>query len=191
MSKRLLTIFLSLLFSTSVFAQNTHMLPEEIALRAAPFGSLIEPVKMTEDEAQPVCLALAIYHEARGEPHNGQEAVGAVILNRAKENGQTICATLWADGGSQFQWTRRSISRLVPVEPDAWTGAQEIAIQLLDYPSGEDPTHGATMFFDPRFGRHLSGRVTARIGHHIFIKPLAPLPIAKSHATRLFLANRK
>ena len=40
------------------------------------------------------CLAKNIYHEARGEPANGKQAVAHVVLNRVNRNDfpNTICA---------------------------------------------------------------------------------------------------
>lgn len=40
------------------------------------------PPEPMVDEAELTCMALAIYHEARGEPSRGQAAVGWVIMNR-------------------------------------------------------------------------------------------------------------
>ena len=45
-------------------------------------GGVKEEVVMLETIT---CLAIAIYFEARGEPVDGQIAVGNVILNRAKD----------------------------------------------------------------------------------------------------------
>ena len=51
-----------------------------------------------------LCLSLALYHEARGEPLNGQRAVAEVIMNRVESDRfpDTICGIptdgdLWAD----------------------------------------------------------------------------------------------
>ncbi|MCP4319259.1 MAG: hypothetical protein GY789_25545 [Hyphomicrobiales bacterium] len=43
------------------------------------------------------CLALAIYHEARGEPLHGQFAVGVTILNRVRSNAypDTVCGVVY------------------------------------------------------------------------------------------------
>jgi spore germination cell wall hydrolase CwlJ-like protein len=48
-------------------------------------------------EAQTRCLSLAIYHEARGEPAEGQLAVGRVILNRAASRfyPDTVCGVVY------------------------------------------------------------------------------------------------
>ena len=43
-----------------------------------------------------LCLSLALYHEARGEPLNGQRAVAEVIMNRVESNRfpDTICGVV-------------------------------------------------------------------------------------------------
>ncbi|HIE75488.1 MAG TPA: cell wall hydrolase, partial [Gammaproteobacteria bacterium] len=52
------------------------------------------------------CLALNIYHEARGESHDGQVAVAAVTLNRMQSASypDTVCGVVWQP--HQFSWTR-------------------------------------------------------------------------------------
>ena len=43
-----------------------------------------------------MCLALAVYHEARGENLDGQLAVAEVVINRVQDNGfpDDICAVV-------------------------------------------------------------------------------------------------
>ncbi|MEX3010078.1 cell wall hydrolase [Hoeflea sp. TYP-13] len=51
----------------------------------------------TETGIERFCLALAIYHEARGEPFAGQFAVGITILNRVRSNAypNTVCGVVY------------------------------------------------------------------------------------------------
>ena len=49
-----------------------------------------------------MCLALTVFHEARGEPAIGQQAVAQVILNRARIRGISPCEAVVAKG--QFSW---------------------------------------------------------------------------------------
>ncbi len=57
-----------------------------------------------------MCLALALYHEARGEPLEGQKAVGLTILNRvaSKAYPSTICDVVFQNAhrlnGCQFSF---------------------------------------------------------------------------------------
>lgn len=62
----------------------------------------VKPRKLTESE----CLATALYHEARGEPLEGQRAVYEVILHRAQAMRKSLCAVVTAPG-QFFQWPGR------------------------------------------------------------------------------------
>ena len=59
----------------------------------------------TVDSKQHECLAMNIYHEARGERMEGQIAVAQVTLNRAahEEWPSTICDVVYQP--KQFSWT--------------------------------------------------------------------------------------
>jgi spore germination cell wall hydrolase CwlJ-like protein len=99
-------------------------------LRRLP-ASLIIPAIRREGAAthdQILCLALAMYHEARGETEAERMAVAQVIYNRALHTNASICATVWADRGSQFQWVRSSAT-IVPRETSAWETAQNGAMR--------------------------------------------------------------
>ena len=52
-----------------------------------------------------ICLALNIYHEARGEPIEGQRAVASVTLNRTLDPRwpSTVCGVVYDP--QQFSWT--------------------------------------------------------------------------------------
>ena len=56
-------------------------------------------------ENQLECMALNIYHEARGEEPLGQVAVAQVVMNRVQHDWfpDTICDVVYQ--GSQFSWT--------------------------------------------------------------------------------------
>lgn len=49
-----------------------------------------------------LCLALTVFHEARGEPVVGQQAVAQVVLNRARIRGMSVCEVVLEKG--QFSW---------------------------------------------------------------------------------------
>lgn len=65
------------------------------------------PIQPVFDAKEVHCLAEAIYHEARGEPFAGKEAVAIVVLNRKAhpEFPDTICKVVHEKG--QFQWVGR------------------------------------------------------------------------------------
>ncbi len=56
-------------------------------------------------ESALLCLALNIYHEARGESVATQEAVASVTFNRAKQNQENVCNVVFEP--KQFSWTNR------------------------------------------------------------------------------------
>lgn len=117
-----------------------------------------------------MCLALNIYHEARGESLIGQRAVAHVALNRSR-NGKfptSICGVIFQR--SQFSWTSRSVGKqaraLVPRERASWERAQRIAFDVLN--GDPDPTNGATYFHAiTEAGRN---RHRVIIGKHVFSK---------------------
>jgi hypothetical protein len=57
-----------------------------------------KPRKLTDSE----CVSSAIYHEARGEPLEGQRAVYEVILHRANVLRMSLCGVVTAP--KQFSW---------------------------------------------------------------------------------------
>ncbi len=54
-------------------------------------------------ETAALCLALAAYHESRGEPTSGQTAVMYVLLNRA-QNTKNVCSELYKPKQFSFYW---------------------------------------------------------------------------------------
>jgi N-acetylmuramoyl-L-alanine amidase len=118
-------------------------------LRRLPPSLLIPAIRQEgmAEQDQILCLALAMYHEARGETEGERTAVAQVIYNRAVHTDSTICAIVWADNGSQFQWVKSSAT-LVPRDLSAWKAVQNSAIRFAHHrPS--DITHGATNFYNP------------------------------------------
>ena len=115
------------------------------------------------------CLALNIYYEARSEPIEGQIAVAAVTLTRAKINKSTLCKTVYAP--YQFSWTLAKA--LPPPSGKEWRNIQTLAKSLYKG-RFKDPTHGATHYFatyikTPPWNFNLL-TFQIRIGHHLFYK---------------------
>lgn len=113
-----------------------------------------------------MCLALNIYHEARGEPLEGQIAVAMVTMNRADWQTSGICQVVYER--NQFSWTNR-VSRFPPQEHDAWTKAKRVATRVIEG-RHDDITYGATHFHSravrPVWRNSL--KKTATIGQHVF-----------------------
>jgi spore germination cell wall hydrolase CwlJ-like protein len=97
------------------------------------------------------CLALNIYHEARGESEQGKLAVGHVVLNRSADGKfpRDLCDVVRQGAKKttkycQFSWACDGLSDL-PREPLAWQAAQRLAQAIY---AGEtvDPTGGALWY---------------------------------------------
>ncbi len=117
------------------------------------------------------CVAVAIYHEARGESFPGQLAVAEVIMNRARSGRYptTLCGVVkqpW-----QFSFVRAGRFPAVNEASPAWSYARSIARiaanQLADA-LPEDVLWYHADYVAPSWGRRLS-RVE-KIGAHIFYR---------------------
>jgi len=147
-------------------------LPQEPAAPANP-ASLAELVAATSiDEPMSKdmhCLAGAIYFESKGEPLEGQLAVGRVIVNRALSGRfpSTYCGVVYQR--SQFSFVRGGRMPAINTGSAAWQKAQAIA-RIADEGSWESPAKGA-LFFHARYvspGWRLT-RV-AQVQNHIFYR---------------------
>lgn len=98
-----------------------------------------------------------VWGEAAGEPPEGQQAVAAVIANRAKASGKSLSDVVLAP--NQFEpWGARR-SQLEKLDPNS-ADYQRIAQTIRPVLAGEadDPTGGATHFYSPRTQEALGRR---------------------------------
>ena len=128
--------------------------------------------------AQEECLAVAIYHEARGEGVKGQFAVAEVILNRvaSRKFPNSICGVVFQGvkpgrfGGCQFSFACDNISDATP-NRRAMDIARRIAQVMVDG-AHRGLTGGATYFHtvavNPSWAKRF--QTTANIGAHIFYR---------------------
>jgi spore germination cell wall hydrolase CwlJ-like protein len=118
-------------------------------LRRLPTSTIIPAIRQQGSVKgdQILCLALAMYHEARGETEAERLAVAQVVYNRALHTDSTICATVWAENGSQFQWVKSSAT-IIPREQSVWEAVQGSAVRFARQRPA-DSTHGATNFYNP------------------------------------------
>jgi hypothetical protein len=146
-----------------------------IAKPGAPLqrGPLDEMVAAFVDtgnyDAQQLCLAKAVYFEARGESLEGQLAVAEVVLNRANSGRypSTICNVVTQP--AQFSFIRRGRFPAVDTNCEAWRKAlaiAEIANKGLADAVASNVLWYHASYVSPSWGRRLT-RV-ARIGAHIF-----------------------
>ena len=110
-------------------------------------------------------IARAINGEARGEPYEGQVAVGAVILNRVKSSKfpNTIAGVIYQSGA----FTAVSDNQInVPISSNS-----TVVKAAQDALNGWDPTGGAIYYFNPNTATNkwIWSRPQIRtIGNHIF-----------------------
>ncbi|WP_313529753.1 spore cortex-lytic enzyme [Anaerotignum sp.] len=116
-------------------------------------------------EEELMLLASIIHGEARGEPHEGQVAVGAVVLNRVESPNfpNTIADVIYQEGA--FDAVRDKQFYLTP---------NEASIQAAkDALSGWDPVEGALYYWNPATATSRwiwSIPITHTIGRHVFGK---------------------
>ena len=112
-------------------------------------------------------IARAINGEARGEPYEGQVAVGAVILNRVKSSKfpNTIAGVIYQSGA----FTAVSDGQInVPIASNS-----TVVKAAQDALNGWDPTGGAIYYFNPNTATNKwiwSRPQIKTIGNQIFCK---------------------
>ena len=112
-------------------------------------------------------MARAINGEARGEPYEGQVAVGAVILNRVKSSSfpNTIAGVIYEKGA----FTAVADGQInVPIKEGS-----TVLKAATDAMNGWDPTNGCTYYFNPDTATNKwiwSRPMTVTIGRHRFCK---------------------
>jgi spore germination cell wall hydrolase CwlJ-like protein len=115
-----------------------------------------------------MCLAVAIFFEARGEVEDGQYAVGQVVINRVEDPRypDRICDVVFE--GKQFSFTHDGNPSRLPAEP---TAASEKALEVADnliggasYPINATHYHAPSV--EPYWAEEYDRE--GRIGDHIF-----------------------
>ena len=127
-----------------------------------------------------LCLALTVFHEARGEPILGQQAVAQVVLNRARIRGTTPCDAVLEKG--QFSWhperairAKRTAGRKeflivkahLPTGKRGWVAALRAAKAALD---SQNTFKDAEFFHAKRVKPGWKRRFVEvfRVGNHVF-----------------------
>ncbi len=126
-----------------------------------------------------LCLALNIYHEARGESLTGQHAVAQVTMNRAQRDPKKVCSVVF--NKHQFSWTTGHTKRskgkvsvsLVPKEDKAWRMAKAVARVTIegwtpDFTKGS--THYHSNVVRPQWAKAQGMKPTLVVGLHHFYR---------------------
>jgi spore germination cell wall hydrolase CwlJ-like protein len=130
-------------------------------------------------DAELKCLAENVYHEARGEPLEGQYAVAEVTMNRVRSTRfpDSVCEVVhekrWdtrrrRDVGA-FSWTE--LDSLRQPRGAAWQQALEVATAVYDgthTPSVPNALYYHANYIKPSWAR--PGRRVATIGSHVFYR---------------------
>ena len=127
-----------------------------------------------------LCMALNIYHEARGEPVPGQHTVAQVTMNRAERNPANVCDVVFKP--KQFSWanpltdadplTREQLAaRYIPKDENAWYIAKQISRWTVtgyipDFTNGA--THYHAVRVNPYWAKHK--KPLMRVGQHQFYR---------------------
>ena len=147
-------VFVFVVFITIIYIVNS--LPKE-EVQAASSGS--------NSDIQ--LLARAINGEARGEPYEGQVAIGAVILNRVKDSRfpNTIAGVIYQKGAFTAV-SDGQINQPIAENSIVYKAAR-------DAMNGWDPTDGAVYYFNPATATNKwiwSKTIVKTIGKHHFCK---------------------
>jgi len=149
----------------------------------------VQELYTAETHPQEYCLALNIYHEARGSSLADQAAVADVVLNRVRDRRYpgTVCDVVyqartrpsWKDetvmipirNQCQFSWYCDGRDD-TPKDQDAWINAQQIAYFMILDNKYRGITQGAThyhaTYVEPKWARGFN--LIGRIGEHIFYR---------------------
>lgn len=119
------------------------------------------PVRSGLDSATR-CVAMAVYHEARGEPMQGQRAVADVVVNRARSGrwGSGACSVVNAPHqfSNRWSWSNpvpgiSSWDRAITIAHDALSGVVGVSSRLMNFRAA---SMGA------------GSRSFMRLGNHVF-----------------------
>lgn len=132
-----------------------------VLIHFEPKTAMVDAASSSQSDIQ--LMARAINGEARGEPYEGQVAVGAVILNRVSSEDfpNSIAEVVYQRGA--FDAVRDGQITLTPNDT-AFRAAQDAL-------NGWDPTNGALYYWNPATATSRwiwSVPITTSIGRHVF-----------------------
>jgi N-acetylmuramoyl-L-alanine amidase len=129
--------------------------------------NVVEAASSSNSTSDVQLIARAINGEARGEPYEGQVAVGAVILNRVKDPNfpNTVAGVIYEPGA----FTAVSDGQInVPISEGS-----TVVKAARDAMNGWDPSGGAIYYYNPNTATNkwIWSRTTIKvIGKHKFCK---------------------
>jgi spore germination cell wall hydrolase CwlJ-like protein len=174
-----LTAINALESSTQTSTVTDSMLAKYASSRFVPTAKKVEAAGHEE-----LCLAEAIYNEARGEPESGQWAVANVIINRAfsRRYPSTLCGVIFQNakqGRYRCQFSFACDGRPdTGTEPAAWNRAKRIALAAFrEFQRGQRPgvlPKSALFYHAKSVNPHWADafKRVATIGDHVFYAPM-------------------
>ena len=170
MKKILFILYFCIAFFTEAKAQTAKWL--EVNLQVMEYGLIEEFVFLQDakDMNEVLCLAMNVYHEARGSSLRDQYAVSHVVMNRVKDSrwSNNACQVIWKP--YQFSWTNDEISDM-PDDVNAWIASQQVAWDVYtkavnDFTDGSNHYHREDV--EPKWSKDISFK--KQIGAHYFMK---------------------
>lgn len=138
---------------------------------------IYSPSAYSDTQEQEVeCLALNIYHEAKGEPLTGQIMVGVVVSNRVhhKSFPETFCGVIKQYKQFSWYWDGKSdrVRNLISYKKSKRV-AQYIYFKHME---GTLPKYGNLLHYhadyvEPYWSTSMSREF--KLGRHIFYKPIS------------------
>lgn len=155
--KKIIVMIVLILLATAIFVESIQLLQKN-EVKAASGSSGASNLQL---------MARAINGEARGEPYEGQVAVGAVILNRVKDSRfpNTIAGVIYQSGAFTAV-ADGQINQPIAEGSTVLKAAQDAL-------NGWDPTNGAVYYFNPNTATNKwiwSRPLIKTIGKHRFCK---------------------
>lgn len=111
-----------------------------------------------------VCMALAIFHESRGEIDIGQKAVAEVIINRSQERNLTVCEVVYEHG----QFSNVHKWKIPQANNESWQKSLKIANDVVNGDLKTNYTNGAKYFKVKSL--KVKSKQVVYIGNHVFYK---------------------
>ncbi len=161
--------FTSVIKYQRAYGLNANGIADDNTLLSMGLGKYVESGTANAASSQTVTaeqlLARVINGEARGEPYEGQVAVGAIVLNRVKSSKfpKTIAGVIYQPGA----FTAVSDGQIkVPIDPKS-----RVLKAARDALAGWDPTDGCLYYWNPATATSKwiwSRKVKLKIGRHWF-----------------------
>jgi N-acetylmuramoyl-L-alanine amidase len=154
-------------------AKHTETLDEKTKnLVSGVVDNISKIVDKSKNKKEITCLAENVYHESRNQSYLGRVAVAYVPLTRSKIKNTNPCKIIYKrnSAGCQFSWVCQNHRNYA--EKIAWKESLAIAYLSINNMI-EDPTHGATYYYNPKTAHPSWARKfqeVAYIGDHRFLK---------------------